>query len=1175
MAATQKTQLIIYKPSVVGNGFFQDTSTVTREDGGTQDWEQGVLSPGTFNYFPGYAEHVAGAAASLSQDDVAWVGLQYRVKVTVSNMGVGSVVFVQFGGFSTQTILANGDYTYTMTADTKRFDIEVTSTFGGKISKVSVVPIPTDYFIDLQSQVNIPLNFSIADIRNPDKRTTTYSKTVTIPGTKHNNQIFGEIFEISGDGTYNPNKVARAVVIEDGIEIFDGNIQLTNILRNQSGYNDYDLIQYEINLLGKLVDFFSKIQDDFLTDLDFSEYTHIYTISTSAINPPNVQSSWNGAITKNGALYNTFTNTLTASVTSVTFVSTPTGNRVRLDFSAPHSYVLTDYLNVGLSNPSNQARQLNGFHTIYSIPNNTSIILNYGSASLTNPTSFATATGVVQKVVTSGEGYVYPMIDYDGSGNSYLSSGWNINKMYPSIYLKNYIDKIFAKAGYSYDSDFFNSDFFKRLIVPYANAGDPLMMSEDDITNRKFKALQTTIQSGTLTSPITVFAGQPATMPYSASNFGANSGYITSIMPNDNVIPGMDPGGVYNNSTNRFVVTTLTANKYDLYWSSSFDFYITTNMAGYAAGGPSSSTIYNLTFEAQMKVVAGPSAGTVLATASTSVGIATTSLQSFSLSATNKTLVPGDQVEVQFKFTVPSTTWVSTPGSGVYFPSPINFSYDVANAVFYNNLTSTAISVGSTLNPNACIPKKIKTKDFFIDLIRMFNLYIQQDKLNEKVLIIEPRPDFYSKTDIVDWTDKLDISQQLEIKPVGDLNGKIYTYTYKEDKDFLNDDHQKENGHTYGYQQTIIDNDFINQNVDTKLTVFSPTPIAGPTQFYSAKPNYFLSFMAKGPSFAATTTNIRLLFYGMRGVESGQQWNLTDGISITIPLLFYPYAGHLDNVFGPTIDLNFGYPDEVYYSFSTWTNNNLYNKFYSDFIFEITNKNSKVITAQIKLDPYDIFDLDFRRLYLIDGHYLRLNKITDYSVATDGMTQCEFLKAESGVQPLFSADSIIGISSGFVLTELGSDARIFSASNELGGDNLVPALGDSTARLGTGNTIGSGTGIEVIGNDNYVGFDVANILIKGSNNIVMDGLSDITIINTDNITVTESNQTWVNGMYFSSGGASSNLSVNYIEAGINQVLSPFNLAKLTSFIDAGSDVVINYGGAELIHIVDGGADEIL
>ena len=44
-------------------------------------------------------------------------------------------------------------------------------------------------FLDMFDDVSISLNYSIADIAEPDKRQASYSKTISLPGTANNNKL--------------------------------------------------------------------------------------------------------------------------------------------------------------------------------------------------------------------------------------------------------------------------------------------------------------------------------------------------------------------------------------------------------------------------------------------------------------------------------------------------------------------------------------------------------------------------------------------------------------------------------------------------------------------------------------------------------------------------------------------------------------------------------------------------------------------------------------------------------------------------------------------------------------------------------------------------------------------------------------------------------------------------
>ena len=65
----------------------------------------------------------------------------------------------------------------------------------------------------------------------------------------------------------------------------------------------------------------------------------------------------------------------------------------------------------------------------------------------------------------AGLGYYYPMIDYGGYSTG--KANWDIGTFRPALFAKQYLEKIFAEAGYTYDFPLINTERFKRLIVPY------------------------------------------------------------------------------------------------------------------------------------------------------------------------------------------------------------------------------------------------------------------------------------------------------------------------------------------------------------------------------------------------------------------------------------------------------------------------------------------------------------------------------------------------------------------------------------------------------------------------------------------------------------------------------------------------------------------------------------
>ena len=143
--------------------------------------------------------------------------------------------------------------------------------------------------VPLLNSLNPSLTFSVADIAQPDKRKSTYSKTITIPNSKIANKLFGSAFEINlVDGSFDTSKKADMYYTVDGEIIMEGYMQLKSI--SQTDIND---INYNVVLFGNTANLFANIKGKLLEDLDISEFDH--PMSNEAV----IQ-SWDFQILENG-----------------------------------------------------------------------------------------------------------------------------------------------------------------------------------------------------------------------------------------------------------------------------------------------------------------------------------------------------------------------------------------------------------------------------------------------------------------------------------------------------------------------------------------------------------------------------------------------------------------------------------------------------------------------------------------------------------------------------------------------------------------------------------------------------------------------------------------------------------------------------------------------------------
>lgn len=317
------------------------------------------------------------------------------------------------------------------------------------------------------------------------------------------------------------------------------------------------------------------------------------------------------------------------------------------------------------------------------------------------------------------------------------------------------------------------------------------------------------------------------------------------------------------------------------------------------------------------------------------------------------------------------------------------FGYDITGdtiLVGTDLIQQVNISYGDSIVINDTIPKGVFQKDFFASIVKMFNLYVYEDKLVEKKLIIKPFIDFYDGTRI-DWTDKVDRGSVIRLKPMSEFTARYYDYKYKSDNDFYAENYRKKYNEGYGDLIHDSENEFVKE-VDSTELIFASTilyQLTGTDKIYSTI--YKLS--NENTKEDKMDSVIRIL--QAKKITGRASWKLNHP-SGHDTYTAYGYAGHLDDPFNPQADINWGATKEVFYSASAVTAANLFAGYWSEYIAEITDKDSKLLTCSLKLNEIDIYNLDFSKLIHIDGSLWRLNKVIDYNPMDFNTTKVELLK---------------------------------------------------------------------------------------------------------------------------------------------------------------------------------------
>jgi hypothetical protein len=663
-----------------------------------------------------------------------------------------------------------------------------------------------DYDLDIDKGLSNQITYSVSDLKNLDTKTTSFSKTIILPGTANNNSLLGNIFEFNNANytdtsspnvayNYNASKTAKCSIVVDGMTVIKGVFKLLEIIID--GQN----VEYECSVIGELGGFSMSLGAKKIQELDFSAYNHVYSIA-------NITGSW------------------------------------------------------------------------------------------TNE--------------NAGAGYYYPHIDYGTYSTD--KKNWNYRTFRPALFVKEYLEKIFEVAGYTYESDLFNTDRFKRLIIPH-----------------------------NLKKIVSYLTGQAKFVAKIATYVNDVAWRWNAVSLGDFLLSGSYDEAIYYNGA-----TTITAN----FRISLSGQVITQDFAG--------TYYFTLTKN-------GVAIG--------SVPITTTSSLPYTFSAKK---INVDNVSIAYG----DTFAVSYPSYSITSLRQITSSFDIIT----DSKLPVTINLGDTITINDCIPKNILQKDFFASILKLFNLYVDENRFDEKHLIIKPYVDYYDGS-VEDWSDKVDRGKPIRIKPMSELNSRYYSLKYKDDNDYYNELYKKR--YNEGYGSRIFDSEYeFSKETENVELIFAPTPLVG----YAAEDKVYSTIFKQTNDLEEVIDSVIRILVAKKitGVAS---YNILDGATVLTSQTVYGYAGHFDDPDAVANDLNFGATQELFFTLvSGALNVNQFNVYYSPYMAEITDKDSRLLTCNVKLTDVDIFNLNFASFKYIDGGLYRLIKLTDYTPEANETTKADFLR---------------------------------------------------------------------------------------------------------------------------------------------------------------------------------------
>lgn len=649
----------------------------------------------------------------------------------------------------------------------------------------------------------------------------------------------------------------------------------------------------------------------------------------------------------------------------------------------------------------------------------------------------------------SGLSVLYPFVD-NGTNNG-SDTVWSVSNFIPCFSFYEYIKKIIEGTGRTYTSTILNSSLIKNSIL-YPNLNQ-VGLSSSQLSNRQFYVGLAANHTQT---------GIPST-PYTLVHDRESS-------------PFFDVGTQNNTTTG--LVTINDTGYYNLVSKVVYRIKFTHSDPSVAYGVFAGMRHYNSIVKQTPLTTMAVNFATFINANAEKINVNTFETITNEVATGEITLSAGEifYTRALLAPAANSTPLFYTAGNVLVASGTPTYTIEIVSgttgAAFYGLATQKVLLEGNTIEVNNALPVNIKQKDFLKSVIQALNLFIDLDPANENNLIIEDFDNFYNTTDPIDYRNRTDLSKQQVINP-NLLEGKQYIFTYKGDNDKFNVKYQEAYSEVFGTETIDVENDFIKEVKKNEL-IFSPTPNAANYGLGIAHPRIYTE---EGLTKKTIVPNIRWLYVG--GVKQTtnpytyKQIGLSDLVTND-----YLYAGHTDDPFNPTIDLNFGTPKEVYYNFinTYFTNNNFYNRFHSKYLNNLINRDGKFVTKYLWLSPRDIYNFSFRNRLFIDGAYYIVNRIENYNPLSEQSTKCELIKL------------------------LESD--VFSPTSYLISSNTAVSAGNGiqSARLNSGLNVGSniqnrGTNCIAIGDNIIIPEGCSNVTVIGSNIEIADNTSDMSYIN--------------------------------------------------------------------------------
>ena len=729
---------------------------------------------------------------------------------------------------------------------------------------------------------------------------------------------------------------------------------------------------------------------------------------------------------------------------------------------------------------------------------------------------------------------VYPLAEYGTATTGFIVDGaqgsnsfnnentpLTVDNLKPAIRTKALLDAVFDQVDYNYSSSFFDSDYFERLYI-----------------------LSSPTEDGKL----------PGTSPDGQFVLANTSGSFATSVPDggtetlifDNEVSDND--NIYDPTTGEYTVDQ--AGRFDI----TVQLALNWNLPAPAGSAVNRCIIRILVNGSlvQAKLIDTPSVTyraffNYITTSLNAGDIITIEVQSFRASSVGSpNTIPGNTLDI-----IPT--------------------YQTSLRILPSVLDNLEVDMSGMFDPNFSV------KDFLQGLIEKFNLVIEPKKNERNTLIIEPFDTWAESGVVKDWTDKVDHSVRKSIKGTMINQAHFIDFSDEEDEDYFNEDYQTTYKKTFGQNLYMAGSD-LTQGTREIGTFFAPTPVAGiPGTNNVIIPQIFSR--EDGVGNVPTGFKPRLLYncgrrnvtdinaYDSSGVLDGTGYYLAniDGggtIKLDVYNLFHYLELDADQeVYEPDLktsrDLNFNNRNQAHYvpkaqQFNYYVERDAIYEYWSKYLNDLYDSESKLLTCNIYFTPNELQDIQLNDKIFIDGHYYRIDNISNFNLTDSDSVQVQLIKSplrkfnypkrrifniegpNTGVTgsngngtggtytDLVVSDEGLGVDGSVTYVNAddglpptgsgnqdlvgraaGMDNFTYTPNNEAKATwDTAPIVNNGNIRgnfsLGTNDIAYDATLVSVIGNGNVVNNNVQEVTIQGNNNEIAAYAENVTLYGNNN-----------------------------------------------------------------------------